>query len=70
MGLHDRSSRPHRNPRRLSDLGERRIAGLRAATGWGPDRIGAQLGLAASTVHRVLRRLGLLERAPVPVEPA
>jgi transposase InsO family protein len=68
-GLHDRSSRPHRSPRRLSDVQERRIAGLRAVTGWGPDRIGAQLGLTASTVHRVLRRLGLLERAPVTIEP-
>lgn len=67
-GLHDRSSRPHRSPRRLSELQERRIAGLRASTGWGPDRIGAQLGLPASTVHRVLRRLGLLERKREPVE--
>lgn len=69
-GLHDRSSRPHRSPRRLSELQERRIAGLRAATGWGPDRIAAQLELTASTVHRVLRRLGLLERAPSAVQPA
>ena len=68
-GLHDRSSRPYRSPRRLSLDQERRIAGLRAATGWGPDRIGAQLGLPASTVHRVLRRLGWLERAPIVPEP-
>jgi transposase InsO family protein len=68
-GLHDRSSRPRTSPRRLSEAHERHIAGLRAATGWGPDRIAAQVGLPASTVHRVLRRRGLLERPSVPVEP-
>jgi transposase InsO family protein len=66
-GLHDRSSRPHTSPRRLSAERERQIAGLRLATGDGPDRIGALLGLPASTVHRVLRRLGLLERVREPI---
>jgi transposase InsO family protein len=68
-GLVDRSSRPLHSPRRLSGEQERHIAGLRAATGWGPDRIAARVGLPASTVHRVLRRLGLLERhrEPVPI---
>jgi transposase InsO family protein len=66
-GLADRSSRPHSSPRRLSGDQERCIAGLRAATGWGPDRIAAVVGLPASTVHRVLRRLGLLERRREPV---
>ena len=41
---------------------EREVAQVREATGWGPDRIGALLGLAASTCHRVLDRLGYLER--------
>jgi transposase InsO family protein len=67
-GLHDRSSRPHRSPRRVSDLDERRIAALRLATGHGPDRIAPLVGRPASTVHRVLRRLGLLERVVTPVE--
>lgn len=67
-GLHDRSSRPHTSPRRLSVEREQQIAGLRLATGDGPDRIGALLGLPASTVHRVLRRLGLLERVREPLE--
>jgi transposase InsO family protein len=62
-GLVDRSSRPHRSPQRLSPVAERQIAGLRLATGFGPDRIAALLGLPASTVHRAIRRLGL-ERPP------
>jgi transposase InsO family protein len=68
-GLHDRSSRPLTSPQRLSLLDEARIAGLRQTTGWGPDRIAAYLGLARSSVHRAIRRLGLAaakaERGPV-----
>jgi len=67
-GVIDRSSRPRRSPQRLSMIMERQVAGLREATGWGPDRIGAMLGLPASTCHRVLGRLGYLERVRV-VEP-
>lgn len=67
-GLVDRSSRPGRSPQRLSPDVERQVARLREATGFGPDRIGALLGLSASTCHRVLDRLGYLERIRV-VEP-
>ncbi len=67
-GLADRSSRPRRSPQRLTFATERQIAGVREATGFGPDRIGALLGLPASTCHRVLGRLGYLERVRV-VEP-
>ena len=55
-------------PQRVSVVTERRVAGLREATGFGPDRIGALLGLAPSTCYRVLDRLGYLERVRV-VEP-
>jgi len=65
-GLVDRSSRPHSSPR-LSAAQEAHIAGLRVSLGWGPDRIAALVGLPASTVHRVLRRRGLLERHREPV---
>lgn len=58
-GLHDASSRPLTSPQRLSTVDEARIAGLRLSSGWGPDRIAAYLGLARSTVHRVIRRAGL-----------
>jgi transposase InsO family protein len=65
-GLHDQSSRPWTSPQRLSAVDEARIAGLRLASGWGPDRIAAYLGLARSTVHRVIRRRGLSAIKPVP----
>lgn len=64
-GLSDRSSRPLTSPQRLSLEVERVIAGLRTATGWGPDRIAAYLGLARASVHRVIRRTGLSRPKPV-----
>lgn len=58
-GLVDRPSRalscPHRTPTEV----ESAIAELRRTLKLGPVRIGARLGVAASTVHRVLCRLGL-----------
>ena len=66
--LVDRSSRPHSSPRRLAPDQELEIIGIRAATGFGPDRIAVLVGLPASTVHRVLRRRGLLVRHRVPTE--
>jgi len=52
----DRSSRPHRSPRRTPDALEATILGLRLELRWGPDRLGPYLELQPSTVHRVLRR--------------
>jgi transposase InsO family protein len=57
-GLHDRSSRPHRCPMRLSSARERAILERRRATLEGPHRIAWALGEAPATVHRVLRRRG------------
>jgi transposase InsO family protein len=57
-GLEDRSSRPHRSPRRLSWVRERAILARREATLEGPHRIAWALGEAPATVHRVLRRMG------------
>jgi Integrase core domain. len=54
----DRSCRPHRSPRRATDALEGTVVALRMATKDGPDRIGPQLGLHPSTVHRILRRHG------------
>jgi transposase InsO family protein len=58
-GLEDRSSRPHRMPRRLSRTRELAILERRHATLEGPHRIAWALGEAQSTVHRVLRRHGV-----------
>jgi transposase InsO family protein len=57
-GLADRSSRPHRSPRRLPDELERSVLAARAEWRYGPDRLGPLLGMAPSTVHRVLARNG------------
>jgi transposase InsO family protein len=56
--LHDRSSRPHRSPRRTSAVVEQAILRARQELREGPHVIGWALGLAASTVHAVLRRHG------------
>ncbi len=57
-GMSGRSSRPHHSPRRTPTRIERRILGLRVARRWGPARIAFRLGLAVSTVGRVLHRYG------------
>lgn len=54
----DRPCRPHHSPHRTTDAREAEILALRVEQRWGPDRIGAVLGVRASTVHRVLRRYG------------
>ena len=57
-GMADRSSRPRSCPHQLPVRTERRILGLRVARRWGPARIAYRLGLAVSTVQRVLARYG------------
>jgi transposase InsO family protein len=59
VGMVDRSSRPHRSPRRTPSRVERRIINIRVTRRWGPARIGYLLGVHPSTVHRVLTRFGL-----------
>ena len=58
-GMADRSSRPHHSPHQTPTRTERRIIKVRVLRRWGPARIGFLLGIAASTVHRVLNRYGL-----------
>lgn len=55
-GLVDRSSRPRSCPHQTSVEVEAAIVELRRTLKRGPVRIGAQLGVPASTVHRVLVR--------------
>jgi transposase InsO family protein len=55
-GLQDRSSRPKTCPRRTSNALEQRIIELRRQQRRGPDWLGAELGVPARTVSRVLAR--------------
>ncbi len=65
-GLGDRSSRPQRSPRQTPEAIEQAILSSRAELREGPHVIGWVLGIAASTVHAVLRRHGRsrLQRRP------
>ena len=67
-GLRDHPSTPHGQPRRLSPEAEAEILAVRLRTRDGPQRVGAIVGRAASTVGKVLRRLGhsRLPKAPRP----
>jgi transposase InsO family protein len=56
--LTDRSSRPCHSPRRTPDVVEQAILRAREELREGPHMIGWALGVAASTVHAVLRRHG------------
>lgn len=49
----DRSSRPHRSPRRTPTRTERRIIKVRTLRRWGPARIAYRLGLNPATEWQV-----------------
>jgi transposase InsO family protein len=65
-GLADRSSRPHRSPRRTPATVEQAVLRARAELRLGPHPLGWALGLAASTVHAILRRHGCSRLRPPP----
>ncbi len=58
-GLEDRSSRPHRSPRRSSDEVTETILRARARRRYGPARLAPLTGHPRSTIYGVLRRAGL-----------
>jgi transposase InsO family protein len=64
-GLADRSSRPHRMPRKTSTERVAAILAARRAQHAGPVRLAALLGIAASTIGAVLRRAGMPRLADV-----
>ena len=64
--LQDRSSRPHRSPRMLSDEDHERCCEMRRRTGWGPRLIASEVGIPHATVHRALRRRGCSRRPREP----
>lgn len=55
-GLVDRSSRPHRSPRRTPARVEERVCRLRRSTRRGPMYLSARTGIPAATVWRILKR--------------
>jgi len=68
--LSDRSSRPHRSPRRTSSEREAALLTARVEWRWGPDRIGPLTGIAPRTAYRILRRFGMHRlRTLFPSEP-
>jgi transposase InsO family protein len=60
--LLDRSSRPRRQPRRLSQSEEATILRARRETGLGPGRLAGIVQRARSTIWKVLHRHGLSRR--------
>jgi transposase InsO family protein len=66
--LRDRSSRPHRSPKMLSDKDHERCCEVRRRTGWGPRLIASELAIPHATVSRCLRRRGLSRRPAAPKE--
>jgi len=58
----DRSSRPHRCPRRTAAIEEQRICEARRRTNLGPGRLAGLVGHPRSTVWAVLARHGLSRR--------
>jgi transposase InsO family protein len=66
--LRDRSSCPHRQPRRLSPAQEAPILRARRETGLGPGRLAGICRRARSTIWKVLHRNGLSRRPRTPRE--
>ncbi len=66
--LRDRPCTPHHQPRRLSREAEAEIIAVRERSGGGPEVVGAIVDRPASTVGKVLRRLGR-SRLPKPPRP-
>ncbi len=58
-GLLDRSSRPHRSPKRTRAQLRDTVLRLRRQHRWGADHIAHETGLAASTVQAILRSEGV-----------
>ena len=68
QSMQDRSSRPHRSPNRTRGKTSRRCIDLRLRLREGPVQLACRLGIAPSTVHRILvsahlNRLSHVDRA-------
>lgn len=60
----DRSSRPHRQPRKMSEAEEKVILEARERTRLGPGRLAGIVGRARSTIWKVLSRNGVSNLKP------
>jgi transposase InsO family protein len=60
--LHDRSSRPHRSPRRVAEEVEQTILRARRETNLGPGRLAGIVRQPRSTIWKVLHRHGVSRR--------
>ena len=69
-GLLDRSSRPHRQPRRTCDEIEQQILQARGDDPAGPQVLAARTGVPARTISRVLCRHGVPRLATATRSPA
>lgn len=69
VGLRDRPCIPHRQPRRFPAAVEARIVEARDDSGDGALTLAMKLGLAASSVGKVLRRMGRSRRPRTPRPP-
>ncbi len=68
--VRDRSSRPHRQPRRLSTAEEESILRARRETNLGPGRLAGIVRRARSTIWKVLRRHGVSRLKADPKAPS
>jgi transposase InsO family protein len=63
--MHDRSSRPKSSPNKTNRSTTKRCVGLRMRLQEGPVQLAARLGIAPSTVHRILTSARLHRRSHV-----
>ncbi len=59
QSMQDRSSRPHQSPNKTSQAMAKRCIQLRLRLQEGPVQLACRLGIAPSTVHRILVDAGL-----------
>lgn len=68
--MEDRSSRPRRMPRLTPPEVAQLVLDARRETGLGPAMLQGHLGIAGSTIHKILRRHGVSRPPRQPREPA
>ena len=67
QALEEKSRRPHRSPKRTPDELEQKVVQARKQYGWGAPKLkiildGAGVDLSKNTIHRILKRRGLVEK--------